>query len=1022
MRSTGTFLEEIDRFSDRYAAGAVRNDVSKCDSINSTWCTNQVRLQRLVMCRANACGVLKAVCFGSVVVALAFWFWPPSAESLLKQARAAEFSGELRRALDLASQAVQRDRGSVEGLLFAASIAKRLGEDQRELDFCRQIPESADSPRIADRFKDAGQLALKCGRASDAEFFYQRALKIFPDDQLIHRRLASLFLGEARRWESAPHLFALVKGLAFTLEELAFLGNTDEIYEAEKLMTFFEESMPDDVIPMMGRARLKIFKALTQQGEAIIRQILQQKPDFIEAQAQLGVILVIGSRNEELEEWRRHLPKAAKGHPETWWVMGTQARKNGDVPGAIRCAWETLLLDPNHLGATYQLAQLMGAAGRTDDARLLSERASKLEILASTIHEILLREQTSDRMLRCAKTCEELGRLWEAWAWHVTVETYHPEDVIVGERARLKALLTSETPQTLPAQDLARRFDFSKYPVPQTMLRPGSEDSHSTRNVSEIRFEDVTKAVGLDFEYENGAMRDGRGFMIYQSIGGGVAAIDFDGDGAPDLFFPQASPLHPKSAGNEASDRLYRNIDGRCVDVSAFAFPPDSGYGFGAAVGDFNCDGFPDLYVANAGQNRLLRNNGDGVFQDVTDAAGIHHAEWTTSCLVADLNGDGLPDLYDVNYCTGDRPFEHECIRAKIKERRTCIPTEFVAADDELLINLGDGRFEEVGKSAGIHVIDGRGLGIVAANFDKEPGLDLYVANDMTANFMFLNRTESAGAKPRFEERGVLMGTAYDSDGRPQASMGIAADDIDGDGLIDLFVTNFYNESNAFYHQQTGNFFLDATREFDLRAPSMLMLGFGTQFMDADLDGRPDLVIANGHVDDYTSEGIPFRMRHQFFVNQGKKFVEIPAEKLGPFFAKEQLGRGLARLDWNRDGRDDFAISQLMDPAAIVVNRCQNTGHFVSIRLVGRTYRDAIGTQVTVSSGGHEFVKQLVGGDGFECSNERRLLFGLGEANSINEIRVRWTGGTEQVFSAPGINCDLLIIEGSNAALPLSKE
>jgi len=184
-------------------------------------------------------------------------------------------------------------------------------------------------------------------------------------------------------------------------------------------------------------------------------------------------------------------------------------------------------------------------------------------------------------------------------------------------------------------------------------------------DTSEIRFEDVTVSAGLDFQYENGALRNGAGIMVYQSLGGGVASIDYDRDGAPDLFFPQASQSHPKSSGNDAFDHLYRNFGGRCVDVSIIALPIDSGYGFGAAVGDFDGDGFPDLYVANAGQNRLMRNNGDGIFQDQTQASGIDHSAWTTSCLIADINGDGLPDLFDVNYCAGDRPFEHECFHSK---------------------------------------------------------------------------------------------------------------------------------------------------------------------------------------------------------------------------------------------------------------------------------------------------------------------------------------------------------------------
>lgn len=965
---------------------------------------------------------LKVIALCIIAGAVALRSWPIATESLLRQAHAAKSHGDLNRALALATRVIERDPQSLEGLLLAGFIANKMGNTEKELEYCRRIPESAGGLEVADRLKSAGQAALRCGRASDAEYFYRRAGTLLPDDQMIHRRLGTLLLGEARRWESAPHLLALVKGMSFTLEELAFLGNADEVYDAEKMIAFFEQSVPDDLIPSMGRARLKIFQLSLADAEAILQQILSQQSDFLEARVQLGVVLMLQARHEELLDWANELTPAMQRHPDTWWVLGKRAREIGDTQGAIRCAWETLRLEPNHLSATYLLAQLLPVEGHPTEGQYFLQRATNLEILASTIHELLLRSPTSAKMLRCAQACEDLGRLWEAWAWHVSIETYHPDDVIPGERSRLRSLLTAQTPQTLPDHDLARKIDLSSFSMPNWMKQARSPSSISPDSLPDVRFEDVTISVGLDFCYENGAKAAERGFTIYQSIGGGVAAIDFDQDGSPDLFFPQASDLPPQSTGIEAADRLYRNVRGRCVDISSFALPVDSAYGFGAAVGDFDGDGFPDLYVGNAGRNRLLRNNGDGVFQDVTDTAGICRSEWTTSCLIADINGDGLPDLYDVNYCGGRRPFEHVCLHKTLKRPTTCIPTEFVAASDDLLLNLGDGRFEAVTERAGIQDRDGRGLGIVAANLDDVPGLDLYVANDLTANYLFLNRTPSPGDCPRFDERGILTGTAFDSDARAQASMGIAADDVDQDGLIDLFVTNFFNESNTLYRQQTGSVFNDATREFALHAPSIAMLGFGTQFMDADLDGRPDLVLVNGHVDDYTEIGIPFRMRHQFFVNRGTSFIEVPPTQLGPFFSRNLLGRGLARLDWNRDGLDDFAVSHLIDPASLVLNRSHNVGRYISIRLAGKAYRDAIGSEVTVVSGQEKYVKQLVAGDGFESSNERRLLFGLGKAKSIDEIRVHWPTGDEHRYVTDAINCDVLIVEGSDRVLMVSKE
>ncbi|MGH2603859.1 MAG: hypothetical protein ACRDJ9_31300, partial [Dehalococcoidia bacterium] len=366
----------------------------------------------------------------------------------------------------MASLVLERKRGSVEALLLAVEAARQSGQRREALEFCRRLPADAAGPRVAAVLKDAGQLSIHLGRATDAEYFYKRAVRLAPDDLVIHRRLGALYLAQSRRWESAPHLFALVHGQAFTLEELAFLGNLEEVCLAEEFMVMFEQSVSDDVAPLMGRARLHLFKNFIEEGEALLRRILAQRPDLIEAQAQLGVVLVSESRDAELEKWHRSLPPGADDHPEIWWVRATHARKHGDVRGAIRCAWEALRLDPNHLGATYQLAQLLAAEGQSSQARVFAARAAKLEALCSTIHEILLRERTAERMLRCARLCEELRRLWEAWGWHVAMDTYHPDQAVAGERARLKALLTPQTPQTLPSQSLALAIDLSHYPLP----------------------------------------------------------------------------------------------------------------------------------------------------------------------------------------------------------------------------------------------------------------------------------------------------------------------------------------------------------------------------------------------------------------------------------------------------------------------------------------------------------------------------------------------------------------------------
>ena len=345
---------------------------------------------------------------------------------------------------------------------------------------------------------------------------------------------------------------------------------------------------------------------------------------------------------------------------------------------------------------------------------------------------------------------------------------------------------------------------------------------------------------------------------------------------------------------------------------------------------------------------------------------------------------------------------------------RLCTPHEFPAAHDQLFINLGDGRFEDRSQSAGIEVPEGKGLGLVVGPFDSTGRLNVFVANDAVPNFYFANLNAKRGDSPQFEERGYLSGLAVDADGQPQACMGVAAGDANGDGLLDLYVTNFRNESNTLYLQQRDGGFVDATRSSGLREPSYAMLGFGTQFLDADLDGWQDLIVTNGHVGNLKHHGVPYEMPPQFYRNLGKgTFVELPASTLGSFFSGKYLGRGLARLDWNRDGRDDFAISHVNSSAALVTNQTITAGHFLIVQLVGvESDRDAIGSIVTVHEGSRRFVRHLTAGDGYQACNQRQLVFGLGGCDAIHELEVQWPTGKIQRFPSVPVDCAVLLIEG----------
>ena len=438
----------------------------------------------------------------------------------------------------------------------------------------------------------------------------------------------------------------------------------------------------------------------------------------------------------------------------------------------------------------------------------------------------------------------------------------------------------------------------------------------------------------------------------------------------------------------------------------------ETDYSQGLAVGDLDADGWPDIFVANVSGNRLFRNNGDGTFDDVTRQAGVSDNAWSTSAVCADFNGDGLPDLYVVNYLAGPNLLDRICKRSDGRPR-ACTPHEFEAAEDQLLLNLGDGSFRDVSLESGVIAPGGKGLGVIAADFDGTGRLSLFVANDTSANFFFHNQAPHAGAIPRFHESAVVTGLAFDLEGHGQACMGIAAGDADGDQELDLFVTNYYDESNTLYRRQSGQLFLDSTAQAGLREPSLKQLGFGTQFIDVDLDGWLDLVVTNGHVDDETDRGVPLHMPTQVFNNIGHgRFVEVASVELGSWFKRKYLGRGLARLDWNRDGKEDFIVSHLDSPAALMTNTSERCGRSLTLQLVGTASpRDPIGATVRMQSSQQTSTQQLVAGDGYQASNQRQLVFGAGTDQSV-VISIVWPSGKHETFANVMTDRAWLVIEG----------
>lgn len=840
----------------------------------------------------------------------------------------------------------------------------------------------------------------------DAERQIRDMLNVRPDHFGARIELISLLTLQCRNYAADAERRVLLRSGIWEIEDLLSLAKPEDLDASPDLKPLLRQD-PYNPRLLLAEARLAMLTNRYDDAKEWLEQAIEAGPKLVDVHAIQGLYLLEQDPSERgLSQWQAGLPRGSEKHPDVWLVQGMLAREQQDLPGAARCFAEALLLFPNHRRATHQLSLVLATLGEEERAVKLSLRVKQLDQLSRSVDDIYNRSEWDEPWLRAASLMEKLGRLPEAAAWYrAIVQQNFGGEAAQEKAAALSAKVSPTTPMTSLSAHPLSGFTLEKYPLPK-FESPKRVETADSQRPGTFRFTEVAEQTGLDFAYFGAEAPVLRVRRFVQLLGGGLGALDFDQDGWPDMYCAQGAPLG-KDAPGDYRDRIFRNIGGTFDDVTELAGLGDESLSHGVAVGDFNQDGFPDLWVGNWGANRLYANNGDGTFSDVTDQAGISGQAWTASGVIADINGDGLPDIYEVNYLGGPTLDVIECLGGQ-----DCSPAAFPAAQDRFYLNLGNGQFREQTEQAGFVAEDGKGLGILVGDFNGDGAVSVFVANDGVANQFFVNQA-SIGDMPRFVDRASLHGLAYGGNGLSQGCMGVAVDDVDGNGLIDLFVTNFYGEPNTLYTEQTGMLFYDETQKYGLRSPSVSMVGFGTEFLDVDLDGDPDLVVSNGQIDHVPGSNREFQMRPQFFENRNGRFYERSASEVAPYFGRELVGRCLTRLDFNRDGREDFAVSHLDAPVVLLRNDTPGAGHFLAIRLRGVSAdRDALGATVTVVMGdGHRRVRQVTAGDGFECSNQKQLIFGLGEATSIAKIIVRWPTQDVQEFTSVKADGELLIIQ-----------
>jgi len=505
-----------------------------------------------------------------------------------------------------------------------------------------------------------------------------------------------------------------------------------------------------------------------------------------------------------------------------------------------------------------------------------------------------------------------------------------------------------------------------------------------------------------------------------ESMCGGIAVLDYDNDGWMDIFLVNGSTLEDLQTKKCHPSKLYHNNhDGTFTDVTVKSGLTHCGWGFGVAVGDYDNDGWEDLYVNYLNGGVLYHNNHDGTFTDVTGEAGVDNAgRWGTSAAFGDYDNDGYLDLYIANYVDLDLKQLPEFGQGPFCQYRgipvSCGPRGLKGGRDRLYHNNGDGTFTDVSEKLNIDPDSYYGLGVMWLDYDLDGCPDLYVANDSSPSLLYHGDCQGG-----FTEVGVQAGVAYSADGREQAGMGIDSADYDNDGWPDIIKANFSDDTNNLYHNDHNGEFTDLAGPADFGPVSIPFLGFGLKFLDFDNDGWKDIFVANGHVNpqvDHHSFGVTYAERALLFHNlRNGKFEEI-GMKSGLALTRRYVARGAATADFFNSGREDLLVSVLDGPPLLLRNQTAKPGHWLRIKTVGtRSNRDGFGARVEVKAGGLTQMAEVRANSSFESASDPRLHFGLGAATRVDSITIRWPSGKVETLGPQSVDQELVVREGSGA-------
>jgi tetratricopeptide (TPR) repeat protein len=943
---------------------------------------------------------------------------PPLTESFetrLKRAEQLFADQKLDEAWAISKELLIQEPRSVPALFIASQIMAARNNLAGAMQLISQI-DPADPQAGPSATGQLSEWLARSGDLPSAEAKLRGLLKQYPTAVPALKLLTAILHAQGRRWDAGKVLDRIVRLGNFTTPDLMNLVDLHDPSDEQELRIAFGQFAPDNPLSQLGELRLLVYADRWKECVDRLEALTKSKPQQLEPWIWYGEALLETSQIDKLPGWLKTPPEGHSRHPEYWYIAGRFWMLKSKWDTAARCFGEAIELDRRHIGAMQSLSECLMELKLTEQALEVREQAGKLVRIKDVTNQIQRGLAKDQAYFEIAKLYEQLGDQVLAFGWEAIAlaQTKQPAP------ERLMALQKELQAGKVVASPILEKLPLKSWPLPDDQsagladIKVQREQIQSSTTTS-IRLDDVAQTMGLVTAYDNGS-KGSKHWTTLEGLGGGVSAIDYDKDGWPDLFFSQAgdSPLSPTP--NYLPKQLFRSIRGSSfVAIEGQAHVADLGYGQGTGVSDIDQDGLDDLLIANLGHIHWYRNQGDGTFENVSLPQATVPAIWNSAIQAADLNGDSLPDIVQCAYIDGDEFLNRKCPTPSSPESVFCHPKRFTPGKSRILWNQGDGSWKLADKELLDSLVDGYALGALITNIDGNAGNDVFFANDVSPNHLLLSSaTMTKGADgmeaPSLQESAMRAGVAVDHLGRAQASMGIACGDQDRDGLLDLIVTNFRYEVSTLYRQMRPGLFTDATRMSRLGEPTLEWLSFGCQLSDLDNDGWLDFVAVNGHID-YLDI---WQMPPQVLQNDKGKFRWLKSPSPGKYFDSDNVGRSLTALDFNRDGRIDFAVTHLDRPAALLANSTQAPNHFVQLELIGtRSERNATGALVHVIKGQESWIATASVGDGYYGTNERVIHLGIGQHSGVDRIEIQWPSGKKQSFENVQADRRYGLVEGS---------